>query len=244
MARITSRAIAWIGDPVSAQGPRRPASMTSEWTPSTTARPCTRLAANCGDPVDDRVQCHLCGQWHRKLGPHLRRHGLTADEYRREIGLRPRHPLQTPSLSERQAAVARALVAQHPGVRAAFAASVERARSGELPATGTAVMSRELGRAELANLRSRQGRAMGKRRAEAFRARRERRARELGYADVAAYLEQRYVVDGAHVETLAGELGAALSAVVAEMDLAGIPRGPRGERTARAHAARRKARPM
>jgi hypothetical protein len=186
------------------------------------------------DPVDDRVQCHLCGQWHRKLGPHLRRHGLTADEYRREMGLRPRHPLQTPSLSERQAAVARALVAaQHPGVRAAFAAGIERARSGELPATGTVVMSRELGRAELANLRSSQGRAMGKRRAEAFRARRERRARELGYADVAACLEQRYVVDGALVETLAGELGAALSAVVAEMDQAGIPRRPRGERTAR-----------
>jgi hypothetical protein len=166
--------------------------------------------ANCRiDPIEDRVQCHLCGQWHRKLGPHLRRHGLTADEYRREVGLRPRHPLQTPSLSERQAAVARSVIANHAHVRAAFSASIERARSGELPAAGTAVMSRELWRTELAELRSRQGRAMGERRAEAFRARRERRARELGYADLAAYLHQRYVVDGARVEDLARELAAA-----------------------------------
>jgi predicted transcriptional regulator len=47
------------------------------------------------DPIEDKVQCHLCGRWYRQLGVHLRRHGLTADEYRREIGLRPRHPLQT-----------------------------------------------------------------------------------------------------------------------------------------------------
>jgi predicted transcriptional regulator len=71
------------------------------------------------DPLEDRVQCHFCGAWYRKLGPHLRRHGLTADDYRREVGLRPRHPLQPPSLSERQAAVARELVTRHPSVRAA-----------------------------------------------------------------------------------------------------------------------------
>jgi hypothetical protein len=115
---------------------------------------------------------------------------------------------------------------------------------GNFPAAGTAVMSRELERVELADLRSRQGRAIGQRRAEAFRARRENRARELGYPDLAAYLYQRYAVDGALVEDLARELRAAMSAVVAEMDRAGIPRRPRGERTARAHAARRNARPV
>ena len=25
------------------------------------------------DPIEDRVQCHLCGGWYRKLAPHLRR---------------------------------------------------------------------------------------------------------------------------------------------------------------------------
>src|SRR5918994_3956810 len=149
------------------------------------------------------------------------------------------HPVQTPSLSERHAAVARALLADHPRVRAAFSASIERARSGELPAVGTAVMSRELGRAELADLRSRQGRAMGQRRAEAFQTRREARARELGYRDLATYLHERYAVDGARVEDLARELGAALSAVVAAMDQAGIPRRSRGGRAARANASRR-----
>ena len=80
---------------------------------------------------------------------------------------------------------------------------------------------------------------MGKGRAETFRARRENRARELGYPDLATYLHQRYTVDGALVEDLARELGAALSAVVADMDRAEIPRRSRSEARARAHAARR-----
>jgi hypothetical protein len=50
---------------------------------------------------------------------------------------------------------------------------------------------------------------------------------------IAAYLPQRYVIDGADVEDLAAELGAASSAVVAETDRAGVPQHPRGERMAR-----------
>ena len=61
------------------------------------------------DPVDDRVQCHLCGESHRALGPHLRRHEWTADEHRLAVGLSPRRPLQAPSVSRRRAAIARAL---------------------------------------------------------------------------------------------------------------------------------------
>jgi ROS/MUCR transcriptional regulator protein len=191
------------------------------------------------DPVEDLVQCHLCGDWHRTLGPHLRRHGWTADEYRRAVGLSPRRPLVTPSVSSRRATIARALAERDPRVCAGLALGVERARSGALPAAGTAVMSRELARPPLFELRRRQGRAIGLRRAETFRARREARARELGYQDLARYLHTRYVLDGAQVEDLARELAAASSAVIAEMDRAGIPRRPRGERTARAHAARR-----
>jgi len=151
----------------------------------------------------------------------------------------PRRPLQVPSRSRRQAANARALAERDPRVRAGLAAGVALARSGELPAAGTAVMSRELRRLQLLELRRRQGRAIGLRRAEVFRAQREARARERGYRDLATYLHERYVVDGARVEDLARELAASLSAVVADMDRAGIPRRPRGERTARAHAARR-----
>jgi hypothetical protein len=128
----------------------------------------------------------------------------------------------TPRSPERYSIVTRAC---GPGP----AAGVERARSGELPAAGTAVMSRALARAQLLELRRRQGRELGRRRAEAFRARRELRATELGYRDLATYLRQRYTADGARVEDLARELDVALSAVVAEMDRAGIPRRPRGD---------------
>jgi hypothetical protein len=83
---------------------------------------------------------------------------------------------------------------------------------------------------------------VGKQRAEPFRARREARAQDLGYPNLATYLHQRYTLDGAHVADLARELGVALSSVVAEMDRSGVPRRPQGERTARAHAARRAAR--
>jgi hypothetical protein len=85
------------------------------------------------DPVEGRVQCHLCGQWHRALGPHLRRHGWTADEYRRSVGLSPRRPLVTPSVSSRRAANARALAERDPRVRAGLAVGVERARSARCP---------------------------------------------------------------------------------------------------------------
>ncbi len=36
------------------------------------------------DPDEDRVQCHLCGEWFRQIGGHhlIRRHGWTIDEYR------------------------------------------------------------------------------------------------------------------------------------------------------------------
>lgn len=40
------------------------------------------------DPIDDKVQCHICGHWFRSLGPHVQKaHGWTADDYREEFGL-------------------------------------------------------------------------------------------------------------------------------------------------------------
>lgn len=40
------------------------------------------------DAVEDKVECHICGQWFRGLNNHvLRTHGLTVDEYRMEFGL-------------------------------------------------------------------------------------------------------------------------------------------------------------
>ncbi len=46
------------------------------------------------DPVEDKVQCHICGKWFRGLNTHVfRTHGWTADEYREEFGLNRGQPL-------------------------------------------------------------------------------------------------------------------------------------------------------
>ena len=40
------------------------------------------------DPIEDKVQCHICGEWFRGLNNHVfRTHGCTADDYREEFGL-------------------------------------------------------------------------------------------------------------------------------------------------------------
>ncbi len=40
------------------------------------------------DPIEDKLQCHLCGKWFRGLSTHVVvAHGWTADEYREEFGL-------------------------------------------------------------------------------------------------------------------------------------------------------------
>jgi len=46
------------------------------------------------DPIEDKLQCHLCGKWRRGLSAHVfRTHGWTADEYREEFGLNRGQPL-------------------------------------------------------------------------------------------------------------------------------------------------------
>lgn len=43
--------------------------------------------------MSDRIQCLECGRWFRFLGPHLRVHDITAEEYRGKHGLNIRTPL-------------------------------------------------------------------------------------------------------------------------------------------------------
>jgi rubrerythrin len=74
------------------------------------------------DPDEDRVQCHLCGQWYRVIaGSHLQRvHGWTLDEYRDAFRL----PKGVPTVAA--------------GVSAALAAHTRRrVRAGELPGAFT-----------------------------------------------------------------------------------------------------------
>jgi hypothetical protein len=75
------------------------------------------------DVDEQRVQCHLCGGWYRVLGSaHVpRAHGLTAEEYRELVGLRPRHALWAPDLIEAQSVRPRLRLAAEPRLRAAMA---------------------------------------------------------------------------------------------------------------------------
>lgn len=50
---------------------------------------------------DERAMCHLCGGWFRNVGVHAyQRHGLTADEYRREFSLMSKTALVSEGYSE------------------------------------------------------------------------------------------------------------------------------------------------
>ena len=51
------------------------------------------------DPDEDKIQCHLCGQWLRCVGgPHLtRKHQWTAAQYRDDVSTSPtQHPDDRP----------------------------------------------------------------------------------------------------------------------------------------------------
>lgn len=53
------------------------------------------------DPVEDKVQCHICGKWYKKLEAHVwPKHGLLADEYREEFGLNRNTPLASVGFRE------------------------------------------------------------------------------------------------------------------------------------------------
>ena len=46
------------------------------------------------DEVEDKVECHICGRWYRRLGKHIQPiHGLTPEEYKEEFGLNRRQSL-------------------------------------------------------------------------------------------------------------------------------------------------------
>ena len=70
----------------------------------------------------DRVQCHGCGKFFKAAGTHLvRRHGITADEYRRLFGLRSTTGFAGPPVKARlrQTAVERFSQYWRPGPRPA-----------------------------------------------------------------------------------------------------------------------------
>jgi ROS/MUCR transcriptional regulator protein len=54
------------------------------------------------DPDEDKVQCHLCGDWFRFVGAsHVRWHGWTLDEYREAFHLLKRTSTAAPGVSDK-----------------------------------------------------------------------------------------------------------------------------------------------
>lgn len=171
-----------------------------------------------------RVCCHLCGQWFRALGSHVRVHGYTAAGYRAEMGLGTRTALTAPEisagLSARQASRYRASVE----VRAAFAVGQAMARTGELGQRSAA--ARAAG--DRPQRRSARRYALERGRATVAARREEELARRLGTASLPDHLRRRYA-EGASMETLAEESGLGRDRLRQAMDAAGIARRAPGD---------------
>jgi hypothetical protein len=174
----------------------------------------TPLFAPRGElPVEDgggRVQRHLCGRWFRQLGSShvLYGHGLTAADYRVLAGLRPRHPLQSPDLSALRAARLRGLIATDARLIKGMAAGTALARTGELQRKAEQARRARDVSVERERQLAASGARLGSARAAAYRERRDRRARALGFAGLEDFYRSRYLRDRVRLERLAGELRA------------------------------------
>ena len=201
--------------------------------------------------VDDeagRLCCHLCGEWFRSLGAHVRSHGHTAETYRAELGLARREPLTHAGLSEVISARQKQAYEASEPFRERLAQGQQDARSGEL--SRRAAAAREQNPPSPGTL-VRQTRALEAGRATTATRRQAALNRLLldsGSDDLPAYLRSRYA-QGASLAQLARETGLGRSRLRHEMSSAAIqPRGsgqntPDGRRsrarTAEAAAARR-----
>jgi hypothetical protein len=194
------------------------------------------------DRDDQKVRCGLCGRWFRALGGHLGpAHGWSADD-RSAFGLTAQRPLQAPAVSHAQAVALKRRVQTDRRLQAGMRKGVALARSGELNRLGRQADTRRGRALERRQRTVQQGARIGQVRAARFRAERDRRARRLGYADVADFLRQRYLAEGATVAELAAALECAEITVIAEMDRLGMHRRPQQVRLSqgrRALAAKR-----
>ncbi len=167
-----------------------------------------------------RVCCHLCGRWFISLGGHLRRHRHTAESYRETMGLCRGRPLVAESLSRSIATRQSEAYQRSPGLRARLAVGQELSRTGRLATLAshahTASPSVEGTRLRRAALDAgRMTRAAQRDRALA------RRLRELGFDDLASYLQHAYSA-GTSLRGIAKATGLGWVRLRRELDAAGI----------------------
>ena len=191
------------------------------------------------DEAAGLVRCHACGAWFRQLHhAHLRTHGMTASAYRARYGLRAGHPLQAPDLLEMRRIGMRQQVLSDPRIRRALEEAQARTRSGEMIERARRANTGVARRLET-RLQIRQTLVAARlERQRAARARREERARALGFGDVPELLRRRYQRDGWTIDRIARVLGCRASTVRDELVRAGIPREDARARAARSRVER------
>ena len=185
------------------------------------------------DRDEDRICCGLCGRWYRSLAPHLHaKHQWTADEYRQAFGLNVQRALEAPGTTERRSSALKRRLKTDQRLGAGMRVGLALSRTGVLNELGR-LADAQRGRALERRRRTiEQGRRIGTARAARYRDQRERRARELGFADLETLLRQRYLRNGASVAELAELLGCAQITLIDEMERLGIPRRPQHHRLA------------
>ncbi|BBG03886.1 MULTISPECIES: hypothetical protein [Pseudonocardia] len=93
--------------------------------------------------ADEHARCHLCGQWFRSVGAHLRSHGWDRASYRTAFGLERGQSLEGGTTRDRRARAMRRRRAHDPVVRAGCEIGRRWASTGELTrAAATAARGR------------------------------------------------------------------------------------------------------
>lgn len=136
------------------------------------------------DAATDELRCHLCGERLRFINPaHLRRaHGLeAADEYRALAGLPPRQALHGPRRAANLRRVMRHRMNTDERIQDGMRIDTRMAQSGALQAEARRVARERDTSEQLAEQLRGDHSALGRARAQAYRQRREGKARELGH---------------------------------------------------------------
>ena len=159
------------------------------------------------DEESDMVLCHLCGQWFRALGSHVRAHERTADDYRAEFGLYRARPLTSREISKARTQAQQARYRRSPRTRDDMATGRAMAATGRLTA-----LAAEARRARTPSTQHFTGRrdqlAAGRRTMAAVREHRlEVTLARLGFADAETCQRTLYQSRRLDFDTVRAELG-------------------------------------
>ena len=145
-------------------------------------------------------------------------------------------PCGHPTSFEAHRARLRARIAAEPRLRAAMTEGRALAQRGELQRQARARLAERPANLERQRQLAESGARLGSARAGAFRHRRERRAIELGFSDLASYYRRRYRDERQRLDKITAELRCAESAVRGDLQRLGL-----GSDRTRSYGARRQA---